>query len=149
MNIDQCIKLIDPIWHYGNKGASDGILNAIEQLKQIILPRDFKRFMKWSNGGVCKFPCIYIDFWSAEKIIELNDDNTGYKIKYYLGDHVVAIGSDGGSICFLFDYRSSVEPRFSCVNFGDLDPNEIKIIACSFTEALELALKGDINDEDL
>ena len=79
--------------------------------------------------------------------MSLNED---YKINEYLGKKVLAIGSDGGLICLLLDYRgNNDEPCFSSVNFGGLDPDEIKVIAPKFTLALELAIAGKIVGDDL
>jgi hypothetical protein len=109
-------------------------LASIEAQTNLSLPNDFKEFVKWSNGG------------EAENIVTLNKD---YQIQRHLGEEVIGIGSDGGPICFLFDYRNEEGLRFSSINFGDLDPDEIKIVAPSFSDALTMAITGTLIDDDL
>ncbi|GFM67260.1 MULTISPECIES: SMI1/KNR4 family protein [Pseudomonas] len=145
MNIFQCISSLAPSWHV-RTGASESVLRGIESKVGLALPADYKEFMKWSDGGEGKIKSVYLSMWPSIQILELNDS---YKINSYLGGEVLAIGSDGGPICFLLDYRFSKEPRFSCVNFGDLDPEEIKEIAPSFEAAIELAILGKIVGDDL
>lgn len=145
MNIAQCISLISSTWH-GYQGVSTDVFNKLEPQIQLQLPSDYKEFMCWSNGGEGVFPAIRLSLWPAEDLVRLNSN---YQINRYLGDHVLGIGSDGGPICFLLDYRLGNKPKFSSVNFGDLDPEEIKQIAPSFTSAIEYAITGKLIDEDL
>lgn len=145
VDISQCISRLSPGWH-GQPGAATLALDDIERATQLALPFDFREFMKWSDGGEAKLPLIYLSFWPSSRIIDLNHD---YQINHYLGNKVLAIGSDGGAICFILDYRTSSSPCFSSVNFGDLDPTEIKQIAPSFTDALDLALSGRLDDDSL
>lgn len=145
MNIAQCISLISSAWH-GHQGVSADVLKKIELETHLQLPSDYKEFMNWSNGGEATFPSIRLSFWPAEDLVALNND---YQIHQYLGDQVLAIGSDSGPICFLFDYRFGNDPQFSSVNFGDLDPGEIKPRAPSFTSAIESAITGKLIDDEL
>jgi len=145
MDITNCIKSITSTW-FGHPGTTDQVLASIEAQTNLSLPGDFKEFMKWSNGGEAKFSNVYFSLWEAENIVSLNKD---YQIQRYLGENVVGIGSDGGPICFLLDYRGDEELRFSSVNFGDLDPSEIKIIAPSFSDALTMAINGTLIDDNL
>ncbi len=145
MNISNCIQMLNSSWH-GNPSASEQELGAIETRMNIKLPADFRAFMAWSNGGVAKLPSLYLVIWEAEKIISLN---LAYKIQDYLGEKVLAIGSDGGPICFLLDFREEFRVHFSSINFGDLDPTEIKKIAPSFSDALAIAIDGTLKDDEL
>ncbi|WP_279607090.1 SMI1/KNR4 family protein [Burkholderia gladioli] len=145
MDIAQCIAQISTIWQ-GQPGASEPSLDDIERHTRLALPADFREFMRWSDGGAAKFPRVYLSLWSSSKVIDLNRD---YQINRYLGDRVIAIGSDGGPICFLLDFRSSDNPVFASVNFGDLDPAEIKQVAPTFTGAVELAVSGQLDDDAL
>lgn len=145
MNIAQCILSITPHWHC-RMGASGAIWDAIESRTKRVLPTDYKVFMQWSDGGEGKISHLYLSLWSSTQIVKLNLD---YKINHYLGDNVIAIGSDGGSICFLLDYRFTETPTFSSVNIGDLDPREMTPIAPSFTSALNLAISGKIIGDEL
>lgn len=145
MDIAQCIAQISAIWQV-QPGASESSLDDIERHTRLLLPADFREFMRWSDGGAAKFPRVYFSLWPSSKVIDLNRD---YQINHYLGARVVAIGSDGGPICFLFDFRSSDSPVFASVNFGDLDPAEIQQLSPTFTGALELALSGQLDDDAL
>lgn len=145
MDIAQCIAQISAIWQ-SQPGASESSLDDIEHHTRLPLPADFREFMRWSDGGAAKFPRVYLSLWPASEVIGLNKD---YQINRYLGDRVIAIGSDGGPICFLLDFRSSDSPAFASVNFGDLDPAEIKQLSATFTGALELAMSGQLDDDAL
>ena len=146
MKINQCIMLLSSLWHC-ERGVSKNVLENVEQITGFKLPQDYKNFMQWSNGGEGVLTNIRLSFWPAEDLVSLNED---YKINEYLGKKVLAIGSDGGPICLLLDYQgNNDEPCFSSVNFGGLDPDEIKVIAPKFTLALELAIAGKIVGDDL
>ena len=146
MKINQCIMLLSSLWHC-ERGVSKNVLENVEQITGFKLPQDYKNFMQWSNGGEGVLKNIRLSFWPAEDLVSLNED---YKINEYLGKKVLAIGSDGGPICLLLDCRgNNDEPCFSSVNFGGLDPDEIKVIAPKFTLALELAIAGKIVGDDL
>ena len=146
MKINECIMLLSSLWHC-EKGVSKNVLENVEQITGFKLPQDYKNFMQWSNGGEGVLKNIRLSFWPAEDLVSLNED---YKINEYLGKKVLAIGSDGGPICLLLDYQgNNDEPCFSSVNFGGLDPDEIKVIAPKFTLALELAIAGKIVGDDL
>lgn len=144
MAIADCIEVMEPFWY--KRPEHVAALLAFEQTHSVALPNDFKQFLSWSNGGEGQFPNIYLSLWSIEHIAQLTKD---YKIDHYLGPKVIPFGSDGGPICFLFDYRNGTSPGVVSVNFGDLDINELKSIANSFTEFLELAIAGTLVDDDL
>ncbi|PKX82696.1 SMI1/KNR4 family protein [Pectobacterium peruviense] len=145
MNIAQCILSITPHWHC-HVPASDTEWETIESSTALIFPPDYREFMKWSDGGEGRLSHVYLSIWPSTQIVKLNQD---YKINHYLGDRVLAIGSDGGSICFLLDYRFTDTPTFASVNIGDLDPRKMKSIASTFTSALNLAISGQIVGDEL
>ncbi|KML70866.1 hypothetical protein G033_02325 [Pectobacterium peruviense] len=126
--------------------ASDTEWETIESSTALIFPPDYREFMKWSDGGEGRLSHVYLSIWPSTQIVKLNQD---YKINHYLGDRVLAIGSDGGSICFLLDYRFTDTPTFASVNIGDLDPRKMKSIASTFTSALNLAISGQIVGDEL
>jgi hypothetical protein len=145
MTINTCIQNLASLWH-GRGGTTNQILSDVETQTGLQLPSDYKEFMQWSNGGEATLPKVYLALWEAEKIVSLNQD---YQIQHYLGAKLLGIGSDGGPICFLLDYRDGLEARFSSINFGDLDPNEIKELAPSFTDGLTIAISGALSDDSL
>lgn len=144
MTIAKCIEAVAPFW-LQNEGAAESVA-AFEKQRALTLPSDFKTFFTWSDGGRGVFPHIYLDLWKAEQFDPLGRD---YQIDHYLGDAFVPFGSDGGSICFLLDYRTLAAPAIACVNFGDLDIDEVKVIAPSLTEFLMMAVRGSLVNEDL
>lgn len=145
MTIHSCVEKIEKLW-LRYPGASLEILRNIELSMGLLFPSDFIEFMQWSSGGEAKLPNVYLSLWNANDIVKLNDS---YQIQKYLGKNVLGIGSDGGPICFLLDYRSLTTISFSSVNFGDLEPSEIKNLAPSFMEGLELAINGSIVNDEL
>ncbi len=145
MDITSCLQHLSKLWNK-HQQATTQALSEIETQTNLLLPSDFIAFMQWSNGGEAKLPRVYLSVWQAEKIIALNRD---YQIQHYLGGKVLGIASDGGPICFLLDYRNGESPKFASVNFGDLDPNEIKNIAPSFTDALVMAINGSLVGDNL
>lgn len=110
------------------------------------LPNCFSEFFFWSNGGRAVFDKIYMDLWPIQDFTSLNE---GYLINHYLGDEFLAFGSDGGPICFLLDFRIQEQVSISSVNFGDLDINEVKVIASSFQDFLTKALNGSLDSRNL
>lgn len=128
-----------------NIGATESI-RIFEQNTNRILPADYKEFLSWSNGGQGKFPNIYLDLWKIEDICSRSSD---YQIATYLGRKFIPFGSDGGAICFLFDYRIETKPKVVSNNFGDLDLNEILFISDTFSQFLKLAITGELIDDDL
>ncbi|EBS7636909.1 SMI1/KNR4 family protein [Salmonella enterica] len=141
------IEQIKPFWSkYDPLSESDMML--FESNFTHRLPEDMREFFLWSNGGAGKFQNIYITLWPLEDIKELNGGD-GYLINHYLGKQFMAFGSDGGPICFLLDYRNPEHTSISSVNFGDLDIDEVKEIATSFSGFLELAVNGKIISNDL
>lgn len=144
MTIAACIATVSPFW-LKNDGATDS-LAAFEKQRALPLPPDFKAFFRWSDSGRGKFSGIYLDLWKIEQFDLLGRD---YQIDHYLGEAFVPFGSDGGPICFLLDYRTPAGPAIACVNFGDLDIDEVKVIAPSLTEFLAMAVRGELIDEHL
>lgn len=143
--MDELVKSLTGLWCKNPAATYDEIV-AFEEGINFSLPIDFKEFLLWSNGGEGKFRNIYISLWSLNDISTLNHD---YGIETYLGDRFIAIGSDGGPICFLLDLRDVSSVKIVSVNFGDLDPEEINLISTSFQGFLELAISGELKDDDL
>jgi len=138
------IKKIMPFWQKEN-GCGE-LLVEYEKVNKVLLPDDFKEFLYWSNGGIGVFPNIYIDIWKIENFESLCHD---YEIKKYLGQDLIPFGSNGASICFLFDYRNTKKTTIVSVDFGDLELDELKLIADSFSHFLDLAISGELKSEDL
>ena len=139
MEIDELIEAIKPYFFVDIKHQSQPIFEIQFGHR---LPSDYIRFLSWATKGEGALGKVYFSLWAIDDILRLN---SAYKIQAYLGSEIIAIGTDGGSIAFLLDYRSKDIPSFSSVNLGDLDPQEIKGLANSFSEALRKMLDGDID----
>ncbi len=62
-------------------------------------PKDYKDFMKFTNGLEGETAESYTVIWSAEELIELNQ---AYHVTEFISD-VIIFGYDGGEEAFAFD----------------------------------------------
>ena len=123
---------------YKKDGASSASIDDVEKLLNTTLPKQYKSFLLWSNGGEGKLGDNYIYIWAIEDVIAYNHD---YGIQKYLQKEYWAFGMDGdiGYILHLSDnsiYR---------VDLGDLDITSIKYIAPSFDDFLGKAIYLNFN----
>ena len=100
-----------------------------------ILPKDYIDFLFWSNGGEGEVGKNYISFWRCGDIVQLNKD---YGIQKYLTENFVAFGTDGGGECYAFDYSEPEKPKIIKCALGDLDINELRNVADTFAEFVEI-----------
>ena len=126
------MEVIESKW-YKKDGASSASIDDVEKLLNTTLPKQYKSFLLWSNGGEGKLGDNYIYIWAIEDVIAYNHD---YGIQKYLQKEYWAFGMDGdiGYILHLSDnsiYR---------VDLGDLDITSIKYIAPSFDDFLGKAI---------
>mgnify|MGYP000544170407 CR=1 FL=1 len=118
---------------------SDEDLFQIGQFLFSEFSNDYKTFITWSNGGEGEVGGNYISLWKIEDIITLNND---YQIQKYLSKDFLAIGTDGGGVCYGFNLRDNFS-FFKCP-LGDLDINELSLITKSFKEFFEKAMIEEI-----
>ena len=126
------MEVIESKW-YKKDGANTAFIEDVEKQLNTTLPKQYKSFLLWSNGGEGKLGDNYIYIWAIEDIIAYNHD---YGIQKYLQKEYLAFGMDGdiGYIFYLPDnsiYR---------VDLGDLDMASIKYIAPSFDDFLGKAV---------
>lgn len=131
------MEVIESKW-YKKNGASSASIDDVEKLLNTTLPKQYKSFLLWSNGGEGKLGDNYIYIWAIEDVIAYNHD---YGIQKYLQKEYLAFGMDGdiGYILHLSDnsiYR---------VDLGDLDITSIKYIAPSFDDFLGKAIYLNFN----
>lgn len=131
------MEVIESKW-YKKDGASSASIDDVEKLLNTTLPKQYKSFLLWSNGGEGKLGDNYIYIWAIEDVIAYNHD---YGIQKYLQKEYWAFGMDGdiGYILHLSDnsiYR---------VDLGDLDITSIKYIAPSFDDFLGKAIYLNFN----
>ncbi|TXI13344.1 MAG: SMI1/KNR4 family protein [Pedobacter sp.] len=136
--MEKIVEKIKATW-YKNSGAELQNISTVERDLDIIFPNDYKTFITWSNGGEGEVGGNYISLWKIEDIITLNND---YQIQKYLSKDFLAIGTDGGGVCYGFNLRDNFS-FFKCP-LGDLDINELSLITKSFKEFFEKAMIEEI-----
>ncbi|MGJ7033326.1 SMI1/KNR4 family protein [Niabella hirudinis] len=138
--MDQTIKKIASGWDK-NPGATAASVKQTEDQLNIRFPEDYVTFLLWSNGGEGNIGENYISLWKQEDIAILNRE---YKIPEYLSNLRIAIGTDGGGICFGFDFTKDAA-IFTCP-LGDLDPDVANQVSASFKDFIERCLKEEVFD---
>lgn len=74
------MEVIESKW-YKKDGASSASIDDVEKLLNTTLPKQYKSFLLWSNGGEGKLGDNYIYIWAIEDVIAYNHD---YGIQKYL-----------------------------------------------------------------
>lgn len=103
------------------------------------LPNDYQEFLTWSNGGEGYVGKNYLSLWKLEDIVQLNMD---YQIQEFLKKDCLVFGTDGGGVCYGFDFASKGKVFKS--SLGDLDVEEMEFLANDFKSFLMLALTTNI-----
>lgn len=120
---------------YKNEICDKNVIKRIEGELKIVFPNDYVAFLCLSNGGEGFIGENYVSFWRCEDIALLNKD---YGIQEYLSENFIAFGSDGGGECFAFDYSCPENPKIVNFAFGNLDISDLRHLAGTFTEFVEL-----------
>ncbi len=144
MDIYETIAILKKNWYRNRVSKKD--IKFLTESFQKIFPQDYLLFLKELGGGSYIFKDLLFSFWGVEEIVELNQE---YQINKYLGKELIGIATDGGEICFLLDFRVRGKVKFASCSLGDLDIDEVKILADSFTEALQLMLEEKITLDDI
>lgn len=121
----------------GKPGASEQLLQTAETALGIILPEDYRSFLKHFDGGEGFIGKHYLIFWKAE---ELERFNRHYRVNEYAPKFYL-FGTDGGGEGFAFDARSSPY-RVVLIPFVGMTADSAIFVANTFTEFLE-RLVGD------
>ena len=143
MNIYEIINKINSDWHVYIPEKNPEILNQSFSQE---FPHDYLLFIKNLGEGSYQFQDFLFSSWCSESVIE---NNKAYQINKYLGEELIGIATDGGGICFLLDFRIKGEARFSSIGLGDLDIDEVIVLASTFTEALQLMIEKNITLENI
>ena len=143
MTINEIILELKKNWHMYKIEKNPNIL---QKTFNKVFPLDYFLFLKELGEGSYEFNDFIFSSWCSETIIE---NNKNYKINDYLGDNLIGIATDGGGICFLLDFREAGQTKLSCVSLGDLDINEVIVLADSFTIGLQLMLEQKITLDTL
>jgi hypothetical protein len=125
--MDKVIEIFKKNKWYTNEFINKNFLGKIMRLYNF--PNEYLQFMEWSNGGEGHIGENYLYLWKIENVEQLNKD---YNIQKYLGINCFGFGTDGGDKCYCFDNKNG-ENIIKC-GLGDLDYNEIKVIANTFFE---------------
>lgn len=136
--IKKTIEKMKASWHQ-NSGATMYNIYTLENYLNVRLPADYKTFLTWSNGGEGNVGQNYISLWKIEDIVTLNND---YQIQKYLTKDFLAIGTDGGGVCYGFNLKNDFS-FFKC-SLGDLDIEELSLVTKSFEEFFEKAMIEEI-----
>jgi len=120
-------------WNSNHRADLPEIL-TIEKALNISFPKNYIAFLKWSNGGEGSIGENYVSLWKCEDLVTLNNE---YQIQKYLSEKFLGLGTDGGGICYGF--RLNDYAIFKCP-LGDLDMNEVVMIASSFENLFEKAI---------
>jgi SMI1 / KNR4 family (SUKH-1) len=136
--MENTIKKIASNWN-SNSGVDLKKISATEKSLNITFPKDYITFLMWSNGGEGNIGENYISLWKIEDLAILNKE---YQIQKYLSENFLGIGTDGGGICYGFSIENNYK-IFKCP-LGDLDINEVAIVAKSVKEIFEKAMIEDL-----
>ncbi len=117
---------------HARPGAAIDAIERLEARIQRRLPDDDTAFLLLSNGGEGRLEKGYVSLWSIQEIAELNEE---YRIQTYLPE-VVAIGTDGGGVCYALDYATSDRPSLITVPLGDLDAHSVTRLGRGFLEGI-------------
>ncbi len=120
---------------YKNDSCNKEVIKKTEDELGIVFSKDYVDFLLWSNGGEGEIGENYISFWRCEDIVQLNKD---YGIDKYLTKDFISFGTDGGGECYAFDYRDLRNPKIVKCALGDLNINELREIAKTYTEFVEI-----------
>jgi len=130
------ISKIQSSWSKREGASKDDLLQA-ETALHIVFPRDYKVFLKWSNGGEGEIGNLFLSLWSTNEVVTLGKD---YQIAKYIPG-IVAIGTDGGGKAYCLDYRTDVDnPKMVRLPLGDIDPESVHVLADDFQRWLEKSL---------
>ena len=133
------IKDLERIGWNSNKETNLNDIGIVEEQLHIVFPEDYLEFLKWSNGGEGYIGKNYVSLWKVEDLEVLNRE---YQIQTYLSKGYLGIGTDGGGICYGF-YLEKQFAIFKC-SLGDLDINEITIVANSIKDFFGSALGSEL-----
>ena len=127
IDIKELIKTIE-----FNPAVNDEDIANFESESGLELPKEYKDFMKLTNGGEGPIGDFsYVQFWSLEELINLNEE---YKVEELFPSNFI-FGSDGGDTAYAFDTTSK---PMKIVQFPFISmPDEIEELAKTFNEFIE------------
>ena len=143
LSIKEVVKTLENKWFLYKPESDVGLL---EKNFNHHFPKDYIYFLEQLGEGSYSFKDFMFNSWCSASIVE---DNQEYMIAESLGKDFVAIGTDGGGICFCLDFRNKEETSLVCVGLGDLDVNEVRFLANTFTKALQMMLEEKITLEEI
>jgi hypothetical protein len=126
---------------YRNDSCDRNVIEKTETELMKVFPKDYVEFLLWSNGGEGEIGENYLSLWRCEDIAQLNED---YSIQKYLTENFVAFGTNGGGECYAFDYSEPEKPKVINCALGDLDINELRYVADTFTEFIAILKHREI-----
>lgn len=127
---ENILKIFDQ-WHK-NDSVSINQINEIAKKLKINFPIEYIEFLQWSNGGEGSVQNEYLYLWKVGDIKQLNND---YGIQEFLSSDCLAFGTNGGGLCYGFDF--SKEAKIFQSPLGDLDYSEIKFLGSNFYDFIK------------
>ncbi|HDS1300604.1 SMI1/KNR4 family protein [Stenotrophomonas maltophilia] len=140
------IRCIHSPWLPETGAHADDLRRLQAHWSEAAIPEDFIQLLRWSNGGRCVFPHVYVDLWSVASIIQLN---RSYQIRLYLGDSLMGIGTDGGSTLIALVLCPLSHGQIVSFDLGDLDISQGKPIAESIVELFRKFDSGLLTSDNL
>ena len=116
--------------------ATDAVIRATEKQLNAELPREYKGFLRSSNGGDGFVGKKYVILWSVD---ELPSMNQSYEVQKYVPGLLV-FGSSGGGEAYGFDTRFPDWPIVQ-VPFVGMEWAVAEPMGSSFSEFLEQLYK--------
>ena len=116
-----------------NPGVSADTLDRVMQALNLALPKDYREFLRASNGGEGFLGPNYVMLWKAEELGPLND---GYETARFTPG-LLLFGSDGGGEAYAFDTRECPWAVVQVPFIGMDDPAVAIPLGRNFTEFLQ------------
>jgi hypothetical protein len=131
-------ELLLPVWKK-ERGASEKAIARAETHLGVSLPEDYRKFLRWSNGGDGKLGNRSIRLEPVGLLWGFNDD---YQIpRFFPG--VIGIGTDRGDYAYVLDFRKSDKKfGFGVVELGALSDKYVERLGDTFREGMLRMLEG-------
>ena len=123
------MKMIDFKNFKKNRGTEELFVEKILKRMGKELPKDYKDFIKETNGGIGEINDSYIELWSIE---DIENNNINYAVEEFLPG-VILIGSNGSGDAYGIDMRRGRNDYIK-VPFMDMDFDEMDVCGRTIEE---------------
>ena len=140
--MDNGLKLIELIgsgWRRQRGASEQSIANAEARLG-VVFPPDYRRFLRWSEGGEGHVGDEYLSLWDLGDILA-DSNGLDYQVATSMPG-IVPIGTDGGGEAYGLDYRKDqTKPHLIRVGLGVLDFDEMIVLGPTLCDWAEGCLR--------